>query len=90
MSQQDIIREGMEKLITQWIIKHYPIGSETFSDLVKRIQEFEDSQDVVIKVESEPESIKNSDGSNKYYGDMPSEMYDDGWRLVEPLIDTGG
>ncbi len=27
------LREGIEKLITQWIIKNYPIGSQTFSDL---------------------------------------------------------
>ncbi len=53
MTKQEEIREGMEKLITQWIIKHYPIGTETFSNLVKRIQEFEDSQGVVIKVDRE-------------------------------------
>ncbi len=46
-----------------------------------------DSQGVVIKVETEPDKIRRGeDGGQKYYGDMPSEMYDDGWRLTEPLI----
>jgi len=46
VTRQEEIREGMEELIKHWIIKNYPIGKETFSDLVKRIQAFEDSQGI--------------------------------------------
>ncbi len=53
MTKQEEIREGIDKIIKEWIRSNYPIGKETFCDLVKRIQVFEDSQDVVIKVERE-------------------------------------
>ena len=53
MSKRKDIRKGMEQIIKEWIIHNYPIGSEMFSDLVKRIQEFESSEGVVIRVERE-------------------------------------
>ena len=49
------------------------------------VREFH-ARGVVIKFDTEPEDIKRDDGLNYYYGDEPSHMYDDGWRMTEPLI----
>ena len=59
MSRQEEIREGVTEIIKQWIIHNYPVGSETFADLTKHIQEFEDSQGVVIKVTEETKAMGN-------------------------------
>ena len=74
MSRQEEIREGVTEIIKQWIIHNYPVGSETFADLTKHIQEFEDSQGVVIR----------ADYTIKYYTAIPA-----GTELVavEPLIE---
>ena len=40
---------------------------------------------VGLILDTEPHETKRDDGEEKYYGDMPGEMYDDGWRLTAPL-----
>jgi len=74
------IRTGIEKLIIRWTRDNYPIGKETFIDLVKHIQEFEDTQGVVIKVDELAEYAN--------YNDLTRELDDRvKYALVEPLIE---
>ena len=56
----------------------------SYKCLMKRLTEI----GVVIKVEREPSTYRNEDGEQRYYGDMPYEMYCDGWRRFEPLIEV--
>jgi len=51
MSKQEEIREGMEQIVSDMV---YGVGAHyTSGEIVAKLQEFEDSQGVVIKVERE-------------------------------------
>ena len=78
MTEQEEIKKGVVRL-----------GYDVHD--VEEIFNYLHSQGVVIKVDREPDEVKQGEdernpGEAKYYGDMPSEMYADGWRLVKPLI----
>lgn len=68
MTKQEEIREGTEKIIKEWIISNYPMGSETFSDLVRKIQGFEVSQGVVIKVDGGNKNCRGCVGTGMIGG----------------------
>lgn len=96
MTKQKEIREGMEGVIKEWIISNYPIGRETFFDLVKRIQEFEDSQGVVVKVDRElPENkwplgyyhtFAHLELAHDAVLEAQQDMLKAGYVAVEPLV----
>ena len=93
MNKQEKIREGVEELIKHWIRKNYLIGKGTFPDLVKRIQAFEDSQGVVIKVDGElplkPESYDNYYAEWQRYDEGQEDLLKAGCGFFEPLIKKG-
>ena len=79
--KREEIREGIERILS--ILYNFHLDGAAYADqILKELHHL----GVVIKADREPDEFKREDGDAKYYGDMPSEMYDDGWRLVEPLI----
>ncbi len=83
MTKQEEIREGIERILS--ILYNFHLDGAAYAgQILKELH----SQGVVIGGDKEPSEFKREDGSERYYGDMPREMYDDGWRLVEPLIGT--
>ena len=70
MTKREEIKEGVIALLQ--------LGSSPQS-ATNNILAYLHSQGVVIKVEEIPDD-------EVYHGDMPYQMYEDGWRKVEPLV----
>ncbi len=83
MSKREEISEEVVKYIRSY-------SGELFNEdiVAKLLLEYLHSQGVAIKKESDPEYIVDDNGFKKYYGDMPSEMYEDGYTLTDPLIEV--
>lgn len=85
MIKQEEIQEGIDRDIEFVLMAAYYAGqtgesiSETIDKCKAHLKEALHSQGVVIKIEEEPDE-------DSYYGDMPGEMYRNGWRRFGPLL----
>ena len=87
MTIQEKIREGIEKIIKEWVISNYPIGPEAFSDLVERIQEFEDSQGVVLRKDGHVEfNLTGIPPTPTQMSEISKAYKEAGYEATEPLI----
>ncbi len=89
MSQQEILSWINKYLTKQFICEPSELPEDECLNEAREILSYLHSQGVVIKVDREPSTYLNNDGEERYYGDMPYEMYEDGWRRFEPLIREG-
>ena len=83
MTKQEEIRDWLEKEIVMTLVPcgfSFESTIEMAKELTEKWLRGLDSQGVVIKVEEEPDE-------ETYYGDMPGEMYRNGWRRFVPLIE---
>ena len=83
ISKQDIIREGITKLLEHY----YGDCGMTHSSVASAIMEYEDRLSVVIKVDRELPSEYTKDGNMKYAGWMAIDMLNAGYGAFESLIE---
>lgn len=94
-ARREEIRGGMERILREELEREMGhsfagLGAIACHRIVKKQQEFEDSQGVVIKVDRElPESQHTVKGEHEhgYYEYGQEDMLEAGYVAVEPLID---
>lgn len=89
MSKQEKIREGMEEIVSDMV---YGVGAHyTSREIVAKLQEYEDSQGVVIKVERELPFVSSNyelSQHNVYVKIGNEALREQGFEAVEPLIEV--
>ena len=86
MTKQEEIREGMEEIISDMV---YAVGAHfTSKEIVVKLQEYENSQDVVLKVESElPFLLPKSDFFSDVVNRTLEKLKQDGFTAYESLVE---
>ena len=83
MTKQEKLKYGVATLLVK-VAQREVNGFDAADQVLAYVA----SEGGVLKVEREPEEFKKENGDNLYYGDMPGEMYEDGWRKTEPLVEA--